>query len=522
MSWNDMELHEIFTAVDLEYQAASGANGSGQMQQQIDAWSKMQELFTWQHRNLSGHRRALAGRWASDGARAYLGQVDDVLDTLASAAGVSGDNMSALSNMKQSLDRHYPVIKQAFEEYQRDWQQQVADYTKKKQKYDSETLRFQDRDTPFGGAPDEPDLGEVVKPYLHRARKAAHALSNDYAENNSSLLLNPPEYKGPGGTRVPNPPASVAPTATGLVGAGMAAPAGVAMFSDPSPAPQGHPNVGAVPPPPSTDPGPILAGGVAPTLPHPGAGAVPSVGTPSAGPTVGPGGLSSPLPFAAGPARFSDSPSAPRTSFPRESPPAETEFAPRTRSGSSVLGRNPSKASVDRLARERYGPTRGTTGGRALERSSERVLGERATRRPFSETGERTWSGLVDSEPAPERPSGRTARVLGEEQRLPTSPTRRPASAGPAARNAMPASEEPSVGRMLGGSRESGPGHTVRSNPAHARRGDRDPDEATEWGVAHEGAGVIDSGEARPADTGSGPAIGDVGLSNGSQVRWAR
>ncbi len=169
MSWNNQDLTQIFQAIDNEFQAVSGTDGGGAMQTQIEAWSKMQELFTWQHQNLTNHRKALAAKWSSGGGAAYLEQVDNVITTLSSAAAISYGNMTALSNMKQSLDKHHPIIKQAYEEYQKDWQQQLADYSKKKHQYDTaKGTAWVKGDGPTTRPPKEPDLGEITKPYLER------------------------------------------------------------------------------------------------------------------------------------------------------------------------------------------------------------------------------------------------------------------------------------------------------------------------------------------------------------------
>ena len=502
MSWNNQDLTQIFQAIDNEFQAVSGTDGGGAMQTQIEAWSKMQELFTWQHQNLTNHRKALAAKWSSGGGAAYLEQVDNVITTLSSAAAISYGNMTALSNMKQSLDKHHPIIKQAYEEYQKDWQQQLADYSKKKHQYDTaKGTAWVKGDGPTTRPPKEPDLGEITKPYLERARKAANTLSNDYASNNSLLLAYPPKYKGPHSSAEPGPPGA---GANGLVSGGLAATA-VAPFVVPD-----HPRTGSrattTPPtqvPSAGDPGPVLAGGPsAPVLPG---------NSPVTSPPLSPGGgggfpssglpIGAPIPPRGLGGGFTTGGRPPGGL--RDGMPTDNEFLPRGRTTSpSVLGRNGSKFSVDRTARERYGLPREEPGGTS-GRTSGRVLGQRTNKFAPKERAEPVSRRVIEPGEPTSEPEPRSG-VLGAEERTP--PTRTPPAARQTVRDTVP--DEAAGGRVLGSNNPGGvlEPERARRRPPRERSSDINGDES--WSVVHEGDGVIATEDGADAPTDSGPAIG--------------
>ncbi len=502
MSWNNKDLTEIFQAVDTEYRTASGADGGGAMQAQIEAWSKMQDLFTWQHQNLTNHRKALAAKWSSGGGAAYLEQVDNVITTLSSAAGISYGNMVALSNMKQSLDKHYPIIKQAFEDYQKDFQQQLSDYTKKKQRYDRARSTALVRPDGAMRPPKEPDMGEITKPYLERARKAANTLSNDYASNNSLLLAYPPKYKGPEGNIKPDPPAS---SANALVVGGFAAAATAPFIASDPP----HTGSGATSPtqvPPLGDPGPVLAGGpsapvlpnngpvISPPLSPSGGGGYPTSGLPIGAP-IPPGGL--------GGGRLPTGGRLPGGL--RDGVPSENEFLPRGRSSSpSVLGRNGSKFSVDRTARERYGLPREEPSGTSGRSASGRVLGQRTNKFAPKERSEPVSRRVIEPGEPISKPEPRSSVLGAEERTSPAARTRPPAR--PAVRDSKP--DEAGGGRVLGrdsqrGDIEPAPG---RRRPQREHGNNVDGDEM--WTIDHEGDGVLAIEDSSETPTDSGPAIG--------------
>jgi hypothetical protein len=493
MGWHDKDITEIYQIVEMEHQAAQGSNGSGGMQAQSEAWSKLQQLFTWQHQNLTKHRKALAAKWTSPGATYYLDQVDKVIDTLYQAASVAYGNSVALANMKGSLDTNYPIIKQAYEDYRRELSSQLDKYNKQLDDINTakRTLGFghplddvKALKAAAGYGPKLPDQTAIAKPYLAKACAAANALSNDYAQNNAVLLANPPAYNGPTAPVIDR--GDGATDASALVSAGMPAPAGPLLgdarrVDDRTLATK-------TPPSPGTDPGPILAGGAPPSAPVTHA-PTPPAPTPTTGP---PSGRTLFGPFPGTNAPVSESVSAepfgqavPRTG--RIGVPDE-EFMPRARATTPVLGDADSKVAARSTSRNQYGELDGELPeGRGRVPS---ILGNRS--RKFAESEERAKPGLTDpDETVVEEAASRGGSVLGEpswdHSEPPVGPVAEP---GPLGRSRLTASER-QEGKILGqGDASVLPAATDRNPNTSQHRNDRRSDGGA-WDVDESGDGVI-------------------------------